>query len=67
MRPIFKYNSNAKYYPKNLNGGYNDNNFSLLHAYLDKKGQSVKIQLLNIFKDHYTVAQLSPIAVGYDE
>ena len=34
---------------------------------LIKKGPSVKIQLLNIFKDNYIVVQLSPIAVGYDE
>ena len=27
----------------------------------------MKIQLLNIFKDHHTVAQLRPTSVGYDE
>ena len=31
------------------------------------KGPSVKIQLLDIFKDHHIVAQSGPTTVGYDE
>ena len=53
MNTIFKYNANAKYSTKDLKGGYNSNNFSLLDVYLDEKGTSVKIQLPNIFKDHH--------------
>ena len=67
MNTIFKYNANAKYSTKDLKGGYNSNNFSLLDVYLDEKGPSVKIQLLNIFKDHHIVAQPTPTTVGYDE
>ena len=67
MNTIFSYNANAKYSTKDLKGGHNNINFSLLDIYLDEKGPSVKIQLLNIFKDHHIVAQTSPTAVGYDE
>ena len=44
MNTIFKYNANAKYSTKDLEGGYNRNNFSLLEVQLDEKGTSVKIQ-----------------------
>ena len=67
MNPILGYSSNVKYSTKDLKGGHNSNNFSLLDVYLDEKGPSVKIQLLNMFKDHHIVAELSPVAVGYDE
>ena len=67
MNTIFSYNVNAKYSTKDLKGGYNSINFSLLDIYLDEKGPSVKIQLLNIFKDHHIVAKRSTAAVGYDE
>ena len=67
MNTIFKYNANAKYSTKDLEDGYNSNNFSLLHVYLDAKGTSVKIQLPNIFKEDHIVAQPSPTSVGYDE
>ena len=67
MNTIFKYNANARYSTKDLKGGYNSNNFSLLDVYLDEKGPSVKIQLPNIFKDHHIVAQPTPTMVGYDE
>ena len=67
MNMIFKYNSNAKYATKDLMGGHNSNNFSLLDVYLDQKGSSVKIQLPNIFKDHHIVAKPRPTTVGYDE
>ena len=67
MNPIFKYNANTKYSTKDLKGWYNGNNFSLLDVYLDEKGPSVKIQLLNIFKHNQVVAKPSPTAVGYDE
>ena len=64
MNTIFKYNANAKYSTKDLKGGYNSNNFSLLDVYLDEKGPSVKIQLPNIFKDHHIVAQPSPTSIS---
>ena len=64
MNTIFKYNSDAKYSAKDLKGGYNSNNFSLLDVYLDEKGPSVKIQLPNIFKDHHIVAQPRPTMTG---
>ena len=57
MNAIFKYNVNAKYSTKDLKGGYNSNNFSLLNVYLDEKGPSVKIQLPNIFKDDRIIAK----------
>ena len=57
MNKIFKYNANAKYSTKDLKGGYNSNNFSLLDLHLDEKEPSVKIQLPNIFKHHQIVAQ----------
>ena len=67
MNTVFKYNANAKYSTKDLRGGHNSNNLSLLDVYLDEKGSSLKIQLLNIFKDHHIAAKPSPITVGYDE
>ena len=67
MNPIFKYNINVKYSTQDLKGGYSSNNFSLLDVYLSEKEPSAKIHLLNIFKDHHIVAELSPTAVGYDE
>ena len=67
MDTIFKYNGNAKYSVKDLRGGDNSNNFSLLDAYLHEKGPSVKNQLPNVFKDHHIIAQPSPTAVGYNE
>ena len=63
----FKYNSCAKYLTTDLKDGHNTNDFSLLDVYLNEKGLSVKIQLLNIFKDHHIVAKSSPTVVGYDE
>ena len=65
MNRIFK--ANAKYSTKDLKAGYNSNNFSLLDVYLDEKGTSVKLQLLNIFKDHHIAAQPTLTTVGYDE
>ena len=67
MNTIFKHNVNAKYSTKDLKGGYNSNNLSLLDVYLDEKGTSVKTQLLYIFKDHHIVAQPTPTTVGYDK
>ena len=67
MNTIFKSNANAKYLTKNLKGGYNNINFSLLDVYLDEKGPSVKIQLSNIFKGHHIVAKSSTTTVVYDE
>ena len=67
MNPIFRCNNNAKYSTKDLKVGYDSNNFWLLDLHLDGKGSSVKIQLMNIVKDHHIIARLSPIAVVYDE
>ena len=67
MNTIFKYNDNAMYSTKDLKGGLNNINFSLLDIYLDEKRSAVKIQLSNIFKDHHIVAKPSTTAVGYDE
>ena len=64
MSTIFKYNANAKHSTKDLKGGYNSNNFSLLDVYLGEKKTSVKIQLPNIFKDHYIAAQPKPTTPG---
>ena len=64
MNTIFKYNANAKYSTKDLKGGYNSNNFSLLDVYLDEKGISIKIQLPNIFRDHHIVAKPRPTTAG---
>ena len=67
MKTIFKYNANAKYSSKDLEGGYRSNDFSLLDVYLDEKETSLKIQLPNIFKDHHILAQPKPTTTGYDE
>ena len=64
---IFSYNVKAKYSTKDLKGGHNSTNFSLLDMYLDEKGPPVKIQLSNTFKDHHIVAKPSTATVGYDE
>ena len=64
MNTIFKYNSNAKYSTKDLKGGYNSNNFSLLDVYLDEKKTSVKIELPNIFRDNHIVAKPRPKMAG---
>ena len=67
MNRVFKYNINAKYLNKDLRGEYNGSDFLLLDVYLNDKAPSVKIKLLNIFKDHHNVAKLNVTAVGYDE
>ena len=67
MNTIFSCNANAKYSTKDLRGGHNSINLSLLNIYLDEEGPSIKIQQLNIFKDHHIVAKPSTTAVGYDE
>ena len=64
MNAIFKYNVNAKYSTKDLKGGYNSNNLSLLDLCLDEKGTYVKIQLTNIFRDHQVVANPRPSTTG---
>ena len=64
VNTIFRYNANAKYSTKDVKGGYNSNNFSLLDVYLDEKRTSVKVQLPNIFKDHHIVAKPKPTAAG---
>ena len=67
MNTIFTNNTNAKYSTKDLKYRYNNINFSLLDIYLDEKGPSAKIQLLNIFKDHHIVAKPSTTSVGCDK
>ena len=64
MNAIFKYNANAKYSTKDVKGGYDSNNFSLLDVYLGEKKTSVKIQLPYIFKDHHIVAKPKPTKAG---
>ena len=65
MNTIFRYNVNAKYSTKDLKGEYTSRiNFSLLDIYLNEKELSVKIQLLNIFKNHHVIAKPSTISVG---
>ena len=64
MNTRFKYNVNGKYSTKDLKGGYNSNNFSLLNICLDEKGTSVKIQLSNIFKDRYIIAKSKATIAG---
>ena len=62
------YNVNAKYSAKDLKVRYHNSiNFSLLDIYPNKKGSSVKIQLLNIFKGYHIVAKKSTASAGYDE
>ena len=63
---IFKYNGNAKYSTKDLISGDNGNNFLVLDVYLHEK-KTVKIQLLNTFKDHFIVTHSSPTPVSYDK
>ena len=67
MNTIFSFNANTKYSTKDLKGGQNNINFSLLDIYLDEKKPSVKILLLNIFKDLHIVAKPSTTAGGYNE
>ena len=67
MNTISRYNANAKYSTKDLRGGHNSNNFSLLGMYFDEKGPSLKIQLPNIFKGHHIVAKSSPATEDCDE
>ena len=59
MKTIFKYNANAKYLTKDLNGDCNSNN-----VYLDEKKASVKIQLPNIFRNHHILAKPKPTSAG---
>ena len=40
MKLIFGYNNNSNYSTRDLKGGCNDNNFSLLDVYQDEKGPS---------------------------
>ena len=67
MNTIFSYNANAKYSTKDLKGGHNNIDFSLLDIYLDEKGPSVKIQLSNIFKDYHIATKPSNTSGGYDK
>ena len=64
VNTIFKYNANAKYSTKDIQGGYNGNNFSLLDVHVDEKGKSVKTQLPNIFRDHHITAKPKPTTAG---
>ena len=44
MKQIFNYNGNGKYSTKDLNGGYIDNNFSVMDVYLNQKRPFSKMQ-----------------------
>ena len=58
-------NSNAKYLTKDLRSDDNDNNFSPLDVYLDRKGPFAKIKSLDVFKVHHIVASVA--VVSYNE
>ena len=64
--PEFKYNGKANFSTKDLNEGYTVNDFSVLDVYLNEKGLSVKIQLLNIFKNSYIKSAYYSICDDYD-
>ena len=49
-----------------MQSGFSDNNFSVLDVYLNEKGPSAKIKLLNLFKAHHIVAYSGSTAVGYN-
>ena len=66
MNSIFKYNGDAKYSTKDLKGGYIGNNISTLDVYPNENITSVKIQLLDNFKDHHIVGYSDPAAIGCD-
>ena len=48
MKPILKYNDNAKDSSKNLEGEHTSDHFLVLDVDLNDKESSVKIQLMNI-------------------
>lgn len=62
MDAVFKYNRNGKYSNKYLKGEYTGNNFlvSVLDVYLNEKGPSAQIQLLNIFKAYHYISNSDP-------
>ena len=62
MNPIFKYIGNAKYSTKNLEGGYTGKKILVLKVYLNEKGSSLTIQLMNTW-----IPKSGLTAVGYDE
>ena len=62
MNPIFKY----KYSTKDMKGEYAGNTL-VQDVHLNEKGPSVKILLLNVFKDRHVVTKSGPIVVSYDE
>ena len=67
MNTTFKYNANAKHSTKDLRGGHNSNNFSLVGLHLDGKGPSVKIQLHQISLRISHFDKTKHVTVGYDE
>ena len=64
---IFKYNGYTKYSVKDLKIGYISNNFLVWDVCLNEKGSSVKIQLLNIFRDNHIIAKSGPTTIDYDK
>ena len=62
MDTVFKYNRNGNYSNKYLKGEYTGNNFlvSLLDVYLNEKGPSAQIRLLNIFKAYHYISNSGP-------
>ena len=67
MNQTFNYNGNTRDSTKDLKDGYTGDNFLVLNVYLNGKLQSVKIQLLNTFKDRHNVAKSGSAAKDYDE
>ena len=57
----------TKYSTRNIKGGCTGNKFLELNVYLNEIRPSVKIQLLNIFKDHHIVAWSGPTSISYDK
>ena len=49
-----------------MNGEYAGNTL-VQDVHLNEKGPSVKILLLNVFKDRHVVTKSGPIVVSYDE
>lgn len=64
LNSIFKYNGNAKHSTKDLKRGYTAKVFRVLNVYLNEKGPTVKIQLLNIFNDYHIAPKRGPKAIG---
>ena len=63
---IFKYNGYTKYSVKDLKIGILVTILNEKGVCLNEKGLSVKIQLLNIFRDNHIVSKSGPTTIDYD-